>query len=767
MDRARIDVPAGLTRFQIWHGSPGMLWLADVHVEPCAEPQPVRGPLIATEGRKNLVPNSSFECGSAGWGSLTERLGWGNLNGLVGEIDRHEAKDGRASLKIALNEKTTPVFYFDYFNMQRTPAKMPLAGNVGWIPVETGRELTLSAWLKADREGVPAVLAVYFGESPAMKTVTLGREWKRYAFTVKARGAHCFVAIGPDLRKQTPAEATVWIDGVQLERGAAATEYAPADAVEIVVETEDGGRIYKDGTDLKLVATASNAGDRPTTASVTVRFEDFFDRPAGEKKAVLTLAPKGRAEAKIETGLQKKGFYRALIRSEAGGRVRESKLRLAIVAPYTGADSFFGMNHAHPWNSMVELAKLAGITWMRDWSLKWQDVEPEPGKFTFAEADAQIERPRGLGESMDLLLPFPSANWASAAPERVKTEKGYPAIRERMAYMPRNLEDFRKYVAACVAHYHGRANVWEILNEPIYTDYSLPRSLGYAPKDYVSILKVASQAAKKADPKSFVIGGLAGNAGQMVLYEQFIKAGGLDWVDALNIHVYPGLAPPEGAEEWLAKLNGMMRAAGKPRPMWLTEVGYYAEDEPGAAKEFSMPVLESEKLCAAYLVRYCTIMLANGVEKIFFHAGSSSGLNEENLEGIFLEFGNAPRKMYAAQAAMASVMKPPMKFVEKLKTPAGVHGYLFENAAGPLLVAWAEVGVKGRLELGGGRQTGSGKTDRTADRKAVGKEKMDVMDIMGNQVDAKSLEPGLGEYPVYVQGRGMSVDEAKRNWRIR
>lgn len=115
--------------------------------------------------------------------------------------------------------------------------------------------------------------------------------------------------------------------------------------------------------------------------------------------------------------------------------------------------------------------------WVRDWSLKWQEVEPEKGKFNFAETDYQINRPlthqlRVLG-----LLPFPSSNWSSSAPASVEAGKSYPQNRARAAYAPRDLGEFENYVTRTVANYQGRITWWQNLNEPLYTDYSLPRSM--------------------------------------------------------------------------------------------------------------------------------------------------------------------------------------------------------------------------------------------------------------------------------------------------
>jgi len=58
--------------------------------------------------------------------------------------------------------------------------------------------------------------------------------------------------------------------------------------------------------------------------------------------------------------------------------------------------------------------------------------------------------------------------------------------------------------------------------------------------------------------------------------------------------------------------------------------------------------LESEKLQAAYVVRWNMILMAGGVEKIFYHAGTCDGVNRDSLQGIFFEYAGEPHKVYTA-----------------------------------------------------------------------------------------------------------------------
>src|SRR5208283_4105889 len=125
-----------------------------------------------------------------------------------------------------------------------------------------------------------------------------------------------------------------------------------------------------------------------------------------------------------------------------------SSLRCALITPAAAdlADSPLGFNHAYPWDFLVRLAREAGIVWWRDWSAKWQTVEPEKGKFDWTMADQQINRVRELDSEVDVLLPFPSAHWnTTARPELIEREArrgSYGREQLRVAFAPKDLNDF-------------------------------------------------------------------------------------------------------------------------------------------------------------------------------------------------------------------------------------------------------------------------------------------------------------------------------------
>ena len=715
-------------RLQFWYTSTGTLWLDDISLEPSEPVARKFSELALPSDSVNLVSNSSFECGTSGWGSIADIPGWGgNLNRIVGEIDENTSKFNGSSLKIELTPGKTPVYYFDYFLMYRFPVKAPLLASRGWINVEPDNDYVLSVYMKSsEKTGLKGKLSIRqsFRRSIS-KTVNLTDEWDRYTLTFKPQSDQIFVAMGLDLEERD--SGTVWIDGVQLESGSQSTDYLPRTGLEAGLESPVD-KFLPYGTKPEMIISVFNSSEKLHSAKLHAQITDF-DEAVVYKEELSLEAPAGeKAKIAIHPEIAKKGFYRLHLQLD-GRPALTRPVRFGIIDPYDKRDSLFGMNHAYPWPHLLELSKDIGLRWFRDWSLKWHDVEPEKGKFDFTEADQQIDRVLQHDLNVLPLLPFPSSNWSSSAGPDVGSGDRYPASRERIAYMPGNMDDFANYVRRTVEHYKDRLHVWEIMNEPVYTSYSLPRGKGYGVADYVNLLRVAYRAVKDADPEAFVIGGIAG--GPDLYTRDFIDLGGLQWVDALNLHTYPGLIMPEYYEEPMRQLRERMNAAGFNKPIWFTEGAYYADDdlpyEPYTGNW--LKILDNEIEAAEWQIKFNVILMTYGVEKFIYHSGTPGSLNNESLSGIFFEWGGAPRKMAVTQAALSNLLPPPIKSLGPVDAPETVKAYGFEAGEKNVIIAWVEDGSDPvKISL-------AGKPWR-------------VVDIQGNSIETEELI--LAERPIYL-----------------
>ena len=749
--RAGADVPSAASRLQFWFKGTGTLWLDDLELVETSEGQQWF-PQITATGVNNFVPNSSFECGTANWGSYTWGLsGWaGNLYRLEGELDGALSEHGGHSLKIALDPGTLPVFWFDYYEPVRQPVRRVLVANRGWFRVQPGERLTLSAFLRANADAVTAQLAaVEPGDRAVRKAVTVGGEWTRREFSFVPSQPFLFIAVGLDLEASKLDAATLWVDAIQLERGAQATAYQPRQAVESFLEAEVAGGIFTNPAD-GAAFTVRAFNDTSTPAKVRGQFAltDFFDQRVLTSEPDFSLSPhSGGSVAVRSLATNRLGFFQASWSSPHGSNA----LRCAIIEPADPhlADSPLGFNHAYPWDFLVRQAREAGIVWWRDWSAKWQTVEPEQGRFDWQIADQQIQRVLGLDGQVEVLLPFPSTTWSTTVrSEEVTKAAGnntYLRARLPVAYPPKDLSDFGRYAAEAVRHYRRSkprgVTHFQILNEPVYTDYALPQKFGYTLDDYLRLLEIAYHAIKAADPQAVVVGGLSANL-DSGWTRDFVQRGGLRFVDVFDVHNYDPARPAESFEDSFRSLEELMREHGGPKPVWITEWGCYADDDPPCVPQtvgdatMNRCRWPSERAATEHIVKFTAVSFTHGVRKIFFHAGTCGSINGADAGGVLFEYGGAPRRMYAGVAALTKLLGVP-EACERVVKRNGTFACMFRTNGKFLAVAWR-----------------SGEESKPL-KPVPG---VAVRDIMGNEISAS--EAVLSESPLYISGATTELIES-------
>jgi len=739
---------ADSSRLQFWHHDNGSFCLADVRLTEAPPVEIAFTDLLPPGGSKNLIPNASFECGAFGWSSLGQNTGWGNLSGLHGHVVTvGDAPHGRQILRIPLGGDQTPTLYFDYLTPVVRKETQPLAANKGWIPVQVGQPYTLSCFMRASEDGVPALLGLRllnpdesgWNVNDDRRPIVLTRQWQRFTATFRPHKRCVFAALGPAFESNPSHAVEVDVDAVQFEAGEQASAFAPRSAVEVGVETPgltSPSGVFVAGQAPKLLLQSS--GDGSPRAKVAFEVTDYF----GAKVAL----PDATADATIPLPPEWKGYYRVRVLCDADRHLNGRSIAIAIVPKPTCPDTVVGINHAFAHAPLIQLARKAGVTWYRDWSLKWQDLEPRPGEFHWEVGDAQIDRV--LAEQvhlMSLLPPFPSAEWNSEAPDALATS-GYPGLRLRQAWAPKDPKALARFVGQTANHFKGRIQIWEFLNEALYTDYALPGrekaeytrcgAKRYAMRDYVDLLKLAYASIKQAAPSCRVIGGVACEPDPMAL--DSIAKGCLDACDIFNLHIYPGIRQPESFIPKMKTLAEAMDAAGKRKPIWITEFSYYGTDTyprepfiPDTANGVDQQLLQNEKQCADYTIRFFTVMLSFGVEKIFVHAGSNGAVNATQFECCLFDAGGAPKKIVPALAVFAELMGSRPKFTGFRPLGQSGYSYAFETEKGSLTVSWD--------------------TDDNAHTSVALPDGCDCFDLMGGKHSGPQIV--LGASPVYFLKR--------------
>ena len=566
----------------------------------------------------------------------------------------------------------------------------------------------------------------------------LTSQWKRYSFTFKPQDRYVFVEAGPDLVEEDRVDVDVC--AVQLEKGDQATAWTPRRPLEFAMEPSQPMGIFTEGRPATLILRAANYSEMAAQVPVRFTVTDFFDKPVALPGASLTIPPNATARAEVPLPAEWKGYYRVRASFGSPADPEIADLRLAVVPQRASGDSVCGINHAFATSRLIELASKAGVTWYRDWSLKWQHLEPVKGQFHWEVGDAQIDRVLREGcHVLPLLPPFPSAEWSSEAPLE-PAAKGYSDMPLRQAWAPKDPQDLANFLEKAVAHYKDRIRIYEFLNEPVYTDYALPADRSgekhYTPADYAALLEVAARAMKKADPTCKVIGGIAG--GPELCTREVINAGCLKYADFFNLHIYPGQRRPEAYLAEMDSLLGLMEANGGRKPIWITEFSYYAADDlprkpfiPWPKPSSEAGLLENERQCAELTVRFFAVMLSHGVEKIFLHCGVSGRANDPQYDCALFDYGGAPRRLLPAMAVLTDLLGGQPVCAGYRRLSDADHAAAFETGKQSALILWEE--EEGSNSAVSGIAAG-----------------LRCLDLMGREIAVRPLK--LSTSPVYLIG---------------
>jgi photosystem II stability/assembly factor-like uncharacterized protein len=731
-----------------------------------------RNPRVPSLGSKNLVPNASFELGTDGWSSVGKSTGWGgDLWSLFGVIDTIQSREGKHSLLIDLGPGKTEVTYFDVWPMVRQAQTAPLAANRGWIDVIPGQKYTLSAYMRADRNGIPAQMTVYQSADPAIKVsisnedkfFNLSNSWLRYSFTITASEKQLFVALGPNLSNESDS-AIVWIDAIQFEEGISATDFSFWSPVEIGISSSKFGNIFNTNEPVAFMFSGSNSLINEVIIPVRCDVTDYFDLNVLHTEKQIALCPGNITVMDWPLLLPGTGYYNVTFSWNYNNEDYSRSFPIALIDPYLWEDSHFGVNHSPTTASTSYAIQMAGMKWDRNWSLNWGMLEPQEGNLSFLEADLQIINAKQLGFNVVALLPpLPSPDWGSEAPDSVHAD-----LWHRMSYMPTDVNKLMNFITASIKHYKDELKYWEFLNEPIWTRFCLPAyyydlpGSNYIPADYIELLKKAYQVMKLADPSCIVIGGFSAEPWRFT--KEFIQAEGMKNIDILNIHNYPGFSAPESYIPEMDTLLSQMDRYGGRKPIWITEYSYYGADYLPWTPWVVPPnkwganlLLKDERQCSDWTIRYNTIMFARGVEKVFYHFPIDGLINDglANLEFAFMGEEGVPKKLYAAQSAQAMLLGPQFKYVGQLETDLPpeklathqIQAYSFQCEHRAVLIAWISEAETSTVKLNI-------------------PEGVEIFNITGTNL-ASSTEITLSNSPVYIVSHSTTALNLLKNCRIK
>jgi len=673
------------TRFQVSFTEPGTLYLSDIHVAETTkrplEVNPIRLRMARERehaAEKNMVRNASFEAGVSGWG--TE-----GFDHNVVKIDKTRAYHGRCSARMDFDADSLPIGYSDYPKARRIVFTNVKCAGRGWMRFEKGAEYTLSVYLRSNKQEQKVDIGVfYMTRAKSVQGISVSNEWRRYSLTFTAQDMFGF----PQISSSTvDFSEQLWIDAVQIERGDRATAFEARYPVEVAFHPKRPGGVYYLNEAI-VFDVASWFRDDAARANVDWKVVDYQENAIHQGAFVLT---ENTVTSSIQIPVKGNGHYGFLATVKGDGCGFSVKTPFMIIYPYAktygNRDARFGTNHPYYSDFLQQVAQDAGVYWVRDWTLKWDNVEPEKGKWDFSGPTVFFDRAKRLDLRVLAILPDPSSGWASSGPPEARGKRLGDAY-EDLWYLPRSMDDYRRYTRECIERCQDVTGVWEVLNEP-FTSKTRQWNIE---AEYPKLLAIVKEEAAKVNVDLKVM-----RCGLCYFGKhEAANARTARLADLLSEHTYPRY---NDTARFLARtrhISEFLTSHDVETGIWITEYGKYSNDSPDHKHAGFDHYLSNgdERTATAYNIKYLTILFSHGASKVFFHQRTwPIGLNYKNNNlhfDMLFDYGPAPHKFFVAANAMCWILHPGTRAGVGVNETGPVFAYRFERPEDKVLVVWTD-----------------------------------------------------------------------------
>jgi hypothetical protein len=229
-----------------------------------------------------------------------------------------------------------------------------------------------------------------------------------------------------------------------------------------------------------------------------------------------------------------------------------------------------------------------GVRWTRR-TIRWTDVEPEEGNWDFSGWDTYVEDAKAAGKKVLLTLGFDN-RWL------------YKNRREHRNLGAGELPYFLTYVEKVVDRYRGKADAFEIWNEPNgWFWYGSNRR-------FFELSKRAAQRIRETDPEAVILAGSLFRVQERFVRGMF-EAGAMENTDAISVHPYASNAL--GTIRQIDTLRRILEEYNYPGEIWVTEVGYPTSG--------IYPTGNNLKKYPEYIVKTIASLAARGVRNLMWY----------------------------------------------------------------------------------------------------------------------------------------------------
>ncbi len=251
---------------------------------------------------------------------------------------------------------------------------------------------------------------------------------------------------------------------------------------------------------------------------------------------------------------------------------------------------------------------------------------------------------------------------------------------------PEGIRAFARYADFVVRTYGSSVQKYEVWNEWNTGFGSRPKVDHGDAAAYVQLLASTHDAIKQANPKAIVVGGATAGV-DLKWIREFIKAGGLRYIDALSVHSYTLFqlnTNPEVAVKALDKLRAILQTASPDReiPVYVTEMGW-----PTNTGKYGV----TERDAAKYLARFMMLARArHWIGGVWWYDLIEDGNDDKSMEH---RFGLVTQKQRLKPAYMAAQKVAPLVLadgkVDSYRLQSGAYVVTGTDNKGKWSMAWA------------------------------------------------------------------------------
>lgn len=279
-----------------------------------------------------------------------------------------------------------------------------------------------------------------------------------------------------------------------------------------------------------------------------------------------------------------------------------------------------------PWYVPLAAAVSGGIVPLE---IRWDEVEPAPGRFVWTSLDRAVEAAARHGVQVVGVFQYP----AELPPLSRMSRPGWPSA---------HVDDWDYFVHRVVVRYGADIDHWIVVRG---RSGQRDPFLGPTEADFDAVLaQLTAGAIRGAQPDARILAAAPG--ADLRWLSLFIARGGLEAVDGLALDVNRWPIGPEGLEVVVSDVKALAAEVGASPELWVWRFGYptHVGVSTSAPRRPGVSAVEQ----AAYVVKSHAILASSGVTTVLWHQLVDGGTDPHDAWHNFGLYENLGRGKLAS-----------------------------------------------------------------------------------------------------------------------